>query len=68
MKTHGFMRIATTGKPFDGDVHELVEEEPSEALAAGVVVREIGRGYQRDGFLLRAARVSVSTGTPKGDE
>jgi hypothetical protein len=59
--THGFARIATTGATFDPDLHEAVDSEESGG-APGVIVREVSRGYARDGFVLRVARVIVATG------
>lgn len=61
-KSYGFERIPTVGERFDPARHELIEEEPSVDQPPGVIVRELARGYVRDGFVLRVARVVTSSG------
>lgn len=58
-RTHGYDRVETVGRPFDAEVHEAVDEEPAD-VPPGTVVRELARGYRRDGFVLRVARVVVA--------
>jgi molecular chaperone GrpE len=64
-KNYEFERIPTVGHAFDPEFHEAIDEESSETHAAGVILRELGRGYRRGAFVLRVARVCVSTGTGK---
>ena len=59
-KSYGFTRIATVGRPFDSRVHEAVEEREEEGVPHDTIVEEISRGYERDGFVLRVARVVVA--------
>jgi molecular chaperone GrpE len=65
-RSYEFERIPTVGHPFDPQVHEAVDEESSDSHASGVILREMGRGYRRAGFVLRVARVCVSTGPRQG--
>ena len=59
-RTFGFVRIATVGAAFDSARHEIVDELAVEGVARGMIVGEIGRGYEKDGFVLRVARVVVA--------
>ncbi len=61
-RTHGFERIPTVGHGFDPEVHEIVSEEDDPSQAPEHVIREIGRGYRRDGYVLRIARVVINGG------
>lgn len=55
--------VITEGKPFDPQLHEAVQQQPSE-LPRNIVVRELQRGYVRGGRLVRPAMVLVSSGPP----
>ena len=57
----GVEAVNAVGLPFDPHLHEAVGQESSE-LPAGVVSRELEKGYNLHGRLLRAARVIISTG------
>ncbi|MFO1030019.1 MAG: nucleotide exchange factor GrpE [Planctomycetota bacterium] len=61
-RSYGFERIPTVGERFDPLLHELIEEEHSVDQPPGAIVRELSRGYMRDGFVLRVARVVTSSG------
>ncbi len=61
-KSYGFERVPTVGERFDPARHELIEEEHSVDQPIGTIVRELSRGYMRDGFVLRVARVVTSSG------
>jgi len=61
-KSYGFERIPTVGRTFDPGLHEMVEEEASSTLPCGTILRELSRGYAREGFVLRVARVITSSG------
>jgi len=63
LRTHGFERVETTGKPFDSRWHEIVDEACDPAVDEGTVLREIGRGYRSDDFVLRVARVVINERT-----
>lgn len=61
-RSYDFERIPTVGQPFDPALHEAVDDEPSNCHAEGFIARELARGYRRGAFVLRVARVIVSTG------
>ena len=60
-RTHGFERIPTVGRPFDGTLHEAIDEDRDPDAAEGAVLREVSRGYRADWFVLRVARVVVNS-------
>lgn len=60
----GYERIACVGAQFDPAVHEAAEHRAAVEVPAGTVVAELGRGYRRGDFVLRPARVVVSSGDP----
>lgn len=59
----GVRPIASVGEPFDPTCHQAVAQVESAAVAANTVVEEFQKGYLLHDRLLRAAMVSVSTGT-----
>jgi molecular chaperone GrpE len=61
MKKHGLEDIQAMHQIFDPHKHEAVAQEASEH-SPGVVLKEHTRGYTLHGRLLRASRVTVSTG------
>ncbi|WP_437599915.1 nucleotide exchange factor GrpE [Sorangium sp. So ce590] len=60
----GIKRIAAVGKPFDPSVHEAIQQIESTEHPAGVVIAEVQPGYIQGDYLLRAAMVVVSKGSP----
>ena len=56
----GVTATGEAGSPFDPKLHEAVAEEPSH-LPAGTITEVLAAGYLRNGRVLRAARVKVST-------
>ena len=63
---YGAARIDALGQDFDPHLHEAIEKEPSTALPPNVVVRELAKGYQLNGRLLRPAKVRVTV-RPEGE-
>ena len=59
IKAQGVQAIKTEGAAFDPAFHEAVSEEVSNG-DAGKILREVQKGYQLHGRLLRAARVVIS--------
>jgi molecular chaperone GrpE len=53
------------GDKFDPQFHEAVNAVPSKEIAQGCVVEELRKGYTYRTALLRAARVTVSSGKPQ---
>jgi len=52
--------VETVGARFDPRVHEAVATEPSAELEPGTVAREVRRGWQLGGELIRPAQVVVA--------
>jgi len=59
-------RIPAAGVPFDPAVHEALLTVPS-AEEKNTIIEEFSPGYQRNGRVLRASKVTVSQG-PAGQE
>ncbi len=64
LEKQGVQAVTTEGQAFDPNLHEAVAQEPSDTIELGKVVREHSRGYTLHGRLLRASRVTVSSGKP----
>jgi molecular chaperone GrpE (heat shock protein) len=60
-KSYGFNRIGTVGSMLDLRFHEAVEERSITTAESGVILEEVARGYERDGFVLRVAKVIVAS-------
>ncbi len=61
---YGLEPVVAEGKPFDPQRHEAVMAEPSEAHETSTVLRELQRGYEFKGRVLRPAKVVVSSHQP----
>lgn len=62
LESLGVELIQAAGQPFDPNLHQAVTNEDSEAVAAGVVLRQWKSGYRLGERLLRPAAVVVSNG------
>lgn len=60
-RSYGFDRIKTVGERFDSALHEAIDERPMDGEPAGTVIEELSRGYKKRDFVLRIARVIVSS-------
>ncbi len=56
----GIRRVATTGAPFDPQVHEAIQQVETADQAPGSVVAEVRAGYAMGERLVRAAMVVVA--------
>lgn len=63
---HGLKPIAAEGEPFDPQRHEAMMTEPADEYETPTVLRELQRGYEFKGRVLRPARVVISA--PPGEE
>lgn len=61
LRSHGVELIEATGKPFDPQHHEALEEVPSEEHESGTVLDETQRGYIYKGQVLRPSLVKVAS-------
>lgn len=59
--------LDAVGKTFDPAIHEAVAEESSDTVPQGTVLKQWCRGYQYGSYLLKPAKVVVSSG-PKKEE
>tara|TARA_R110002072_G_scaffold66954_3_gene164592 strand:- start:8941 stop:9477 length:537 start_codon:yes stop_codon:yes gene_type:complete len=59
-KSYSFERIKTVGSEFDPALHEMLDGRAEEGANSGTIIEEISRGYHREGFVLRVARVVVA--------
>ena len=57
-------RVTAIGDEFDPNIHEAIAQEPSEAIPAGNITREVRVGYQLHDRVIRPSQVMVSTGAP----
>jgi molecular chaperone GrpE len=68
LEDHGVTSIETIGLPFDPQYHEAVGQEEDPEIPEGEIIRELRRGYQLSGRLLRPSMVVVSKGISKSQE
>lgn len=59
MKDLGLTAIATEGQVFDATKHEAVGEEPGDR-EQGTVIREVQKGYEINGKVVRPSKVIVN--------
>jgi len=60
LESEGLVRIATSGRAFDPELHEAVSTLAVDNAPAGEVIDEISPGALLDGVVIRAAKVTVS--------
>lgn len=58
---HGLKPISAQGEPFDPQRHEAMMTEPSGGYDAPTVLKELQRGYEFRGRVLRPTRVIISS-------
>lgn len=64
----GVQAIDTTGQDFDPSAHQAVSYGPSDIVPANKVLDEFQKGYRLHDRILRAAMVSVSSGSAQASE
>ncbi|MFO1540865.1 MAG: nucleotide exchange factor GrpE [Chloroflexota bacterium] len=68
LAAEGVTPIAAAGLPFDPQRHEAIIHEQTTTVPDGHVVRELQRGYEISGRVIRPALVAVAdNATPTGD-
>ncbi len=60
VKNLGISVIEVEGKPFDTELHEVVEREVTDEYAEGTAIAEIRRGYLLGDRVLRRAQVKIA--------
>lgn len=61
---HSAVPIQSTGKPFDPNRHEALQQLPSDDVPAMTVMQELERGYVMHDRVVRPSKVIVSSGPP----
>lgn len=64
----GVQAVESTGKPFDPQFHEAIQQKDDETVPHNTVVQEFQRGYVIHDRLLRPALVVVAQGGPAAVE
>ncbi|MBU2542811.1 nucleotide exchange factor GrpE [Patescibacteria group bacterium] len=60
LKQHGIEDIETVGQEFNPELHEAVDEEESEEIESGKILKQVSAGYRMNGKVIRVAKVVVS--------
>ena len=63
LESEGVKPIVVLGRPFDPRQHEAIIHEPTTQAPDGTVVKELQRGYEMGGRVLRPALVAVADNT-----
>ncbi len=66
LQRHGVQKIEPAGEKFDPNLHQAVANVPSADIEKGAVVDVAQPGFTIGDRVLRAAMVTVSSGTPAG--
>ncbi len=64
---HGLTPISAVGEPFDPQRHEAMMTEPTDSYDSPAVLRELQRGYEFKGRVLRPVRVVISAPPVEND-
>ena len=64
LEKSGLQEIKAEGIPFDPSYHHAVSEQEDQDVEAGIILRELQRGYTLKKRLIRPAMVVVSKGKP----
>lgn len=65
LENHGCKKIESLGVPFDPNLHQAVQMQPSEEFPPNVVMQELRSGFQLHDRVIRPSQVFVSTGKPQ---
>ncbi|HTU00877.1 MAG TPA: nucleotide exchange factor GrpE [Candidatus Sulfotelmatobacter sp.] len=60
LREAGVEPIESVGRPFDPSIHEAVATVSSDGVQPGTITREVRRGWQLGGSVLRPAQVVVA--------
>ena len=63
LRSHAALPIEAVGRPFDPNLHEAVQQLPSQEHPAMTVIQELERGYILHDRVVRPSKVIVSSGT-----
>ena len=60
LKNHRVEPIEALGKPFDPNLHEVLNQQESEEHEENTVIQEYSKGYTLNGRILRSAKVVIA--------
>ncbi len=65
LENKGCKRIEATGQPFDPNLHQALQMQPSDEHDANIVMLDLRAGFQLHDRVIRPSQVFVSTGPAK---
>lgn len=65
LENNGCKKIDAVGQPFDPNLHQAIQMQPSEEHEANVVSADVRTGFQLHDRVIRPSQVFVSTGPKK---
>lgn len=68
LKANHCQPIEAVGVPYDPNLHQAVQMQPSEEYPANTIMMEMRTGYQLHERVIRPSQVFVSTGQPEETE
>jgi len=61
LSQHGAVAIASVGEPFDPNIHEALQQVPTDEHPPMTVIQEFRRGYKMNDRVVRPSQVIVSS-------
>ncbi|MGD8545885.1 MAG: nucleotide exchange factor GrpE [Candidatus Bathyarchaeota archaeon] len=68
LETEGLTRLETVGKPFDPNMHEILDKIPTKNHKHGTVLEEARKGFMFKGKVLRPSIVKIACENSKGEK
>ena len=65
LEGHGCKQTQAVGAPFDANLHQAIQMQPSDEYEEGLVTLEARKGFQLHDRVIRPSQVFVSTGPAK---
>ncbi len=65
LEKHGCKKIEAVGQPYDPNLHQALQMQPSAEHEANTVMMDLRSGFQLHERVLRPSQVFVSTGAPQ---
>ena len=65
LENNGCKKIEAVGQPFDPNLHQAIQMQPSDEFAANTVMMDLRSGFQLHDRVVRPSQVFVSTGPEK---
>jgi len=68
LENHGCKKIEAVGQPFDPNLHQALQMQPSEEYGPNTVMMDLRSGFQLHDRVVRPTQVFVSTGPAEDSE